>query len=153
MAPLLATALLIIPEDVPHTRGGALFGDLLIRPVPRQLWAGKPVEPRRRIIQTLWPGQFHLRPEFSVLLYPYLDFGLMGVAIALAAFGVAVRTLYQYYLRYSQVFGAQLLFAVALPFIVIAARDSPVDTLARAAFVILPLWFILSLGSRRRVRH
>jgi hypothetical protein len=157
MAPLLAAALHVVPERVPHTHGGATVGDLLTRPIPRQIWPAKPLPPRGRITALLWPGNRSLNPEFSVLLYPYLDFGLAGVILALGIFGIGARLIYDYFRLHRDSLGGSLLFAVTLPFLVVAVRDSPVDTFMRAAFVVGPAWFILRFaekrGGTRRSRH
>jgi hypothetical protein len=152
MAPLLAAALAVIPEQVAHMHGAATVGDFVMRPVPRQLWPAKPIPPRERLTALLWPGNRSVNPEFSLLLYPYLDFGLIGVVFALAAFGVLARVVYGYFRLHSGTFGGSLLFATTLPFLVVAVRDSPVDTFMRAAFVVAPTWFILAMAARARRR-
>lgn len=148
MAPLLATALLIIPEDIPHMHGAAFFGDLLFRPIPRQLWPNKPIPPRERITSTLWPRSPFLNLEYSVLMIGYLDFGLLGVTTLMSILGIALRTLYVYFVRNALDLGAQLVFASTLPVVVSALRDGPVDTITRIVFVVVPLWLILRLAQR-----
>lgn len=149
MAPLLAAAMQVVPERVPHTHGGAIVGDLITRPIPRQIWPAKPLPPRERITALLWPGNRSVNPEYSVLLYPYVDFGLVGVMLALGIFGIGARLIYEYFRVHRDSLGGSLLFAVTLPFLVVAVRDSPVDTFVRAAFVIGPTWFILRFAERR----
>jgi hypothetical protein len=150
MAPLLAAALHVVPESVPHMHGGAVVGDFVTRPVPRQVWPAKPLPPRERITALLWPGNRSVNPEFSLLLYPYLDFGLLGVAIAMAMFGIGARVLYAYFQLHSASFGGRLMFALAIPFLVVGVRDSPVDTFMRATFVLAPAWLILRFAETRR---
>jgi hypothetical protein len=41
----------------------------------------------------------------------------------------------------------RLLFALLVPFMVIALRDSPVDTADKAAFIVLPLWLTFRLAA------
>src|SRR5215216_1800330 len=85
MAATFAAALTVIPESLGHSYGKTIFGDLIVRPIPRPLWEGKPRPPRERLVATLWPSDEAraINPEFSVLLYLYWDFGLIGVAIGL----------------------------------------------------------------------
>lgn len=154
MAPALAAVMSAIPTPIPHTWGMAVFGDLLIRPIPRALWHGKPLAPREQVIATLWPAEYSVagmklaNPEFSILLYFYLDFGLPGIAVGMALFGLGARVAYEYFRR----FGAtstlvRLLFSLFVPFMVIALRDSPVDTIDKAAFIVLPLWLTFHVAA------
>jgi hypothetical protein len=152
MAPLLAVALQNIPEQFPYAYGGATFGDLLIRPIPRQIWVGKPLSPRESLVSTLWPIEYRsgtVNPEFSVLLYFYLDLWVVGVAIGMAAYGILARGLYEYFRMHQTDVTVQLLFSVTLPFLVIALRDSPVDTLVRAIFMVLPIWIIFQIAAAK----
>jgi hypothetical protein len=160
MAPALAAVMSAIPTEIPRTWGMAVFGDLVIRPIPRALWHDKPLAPREQVIATLWPAEYSTEgmklanPEFSILLYFYLDFGLPGIAGGMALFGLGARVAYEYFRR----FGAtstpvRLLFSLFVPFLVIALRDSPVDTIDKAAFIVLPLWLTFhaaAIAPRRR---
>jgi hypothetical protein len=155
MAPALAAALEVVPENLGYTYGETIFGDLVIRPVPRSLWDGKPLAPRERMISTLWPEEyerFHSNPEFSTLLYFYWDFSFVGVVIGLALYGLAARALYEYFLRNRTKISVQVFYSLALWFVVIAARDSPVDTFMRAVFILLPVVLIFGLAARSSTR-
>jgi hypothetical protein len=149
MAPLLASALALVPTEIPHMLGRGVIGELVVRPIPRQLWSNKPLPPRTQVTRALWPGRTDLQPEFSLLFYGYLDFGAIGVALALAAFGILCRALYEYFQTQKTRLSAQLFFAVGLAFVVIGLRDDPVDTFTRGMFVLAPLWIILRAGARR----
>jgi hypothetical protein len=149
MAATLAAALTVIPERLPHTYGTTIFRDLLVRPIPRPLWSGKPEVPRNELKAVLWPREYAngaLNPEFSALLYFYWDFDLLGVVVGLVAYGVAARWLYEYFLRHPEHLSVQVFYALALWFVVIGLRDSPVDTLRRAAFIVVPLWVLFRLA-------
>jgi hypothetical protein len=148
MAPLLAAALTVIPEEMHHTYGRALIGDLFVRPIPRELWPAKPEPPNVQVTETLFPTMPWVNPEYSVLMIPYLDFGLAGVVALMLALGVGLRTLYAYFMHNAGDLGAQLIFAATLSIVVSVARDSPVDSSTRAALVIGPLWLILWLARR-----
>lgn len=152
-APALAAALALVPEEIGHTYGGTIVGDLLFRPIPRALWPRKPVAPREQVVERLFGRLYYARaanPEFSVLLYPYLDFGWPGVAGFLALFGVVARALYEYTRRYVDSVAVRLLFALALPMLALGVRDSPVDNFARLAFLVAPVWFIFYPTLARR---
>jgi hypothetical protein len=154
MAPALAAALSVIPDRLPHEYGRVIFGDLVLRPIPRPFWSHKPLIPRERLIATLWPveaARGTINPEFSVLLYFYWDFGTIGVLLGMAMFGVGARYLYDLYRLREDRLSVRVVYALSVWFVVIALRDSPVDTLVWAAFVILPAWLIFR-GARAPVR-
>jgi hypothetical protein len=142
MAPVLAAALRVIPSQLPYGYGSIIFGDLVRRPVPRTLWPDKPQPPRSQLTSTLWPSENARRsiaPEFSILLYLYWDFGPIGVALGLVVFGLGARFLYDYLLNMQGDLPAQLLYSLALWFIVIGLRNGPVDTFVAAVALIGPL--------------
>jgi hypothetical protein len=142
MAPALAVALSVVPERLPYTYGKTIFGDLVVRPVPRAWWADKPLIPRHELLAEAWPVEFergNINAEFSSLLYFYWDFGLIGVMLGLAVYGVLARYLYEYFRSNDKRLYAQVFFSLAVWFAVIALRDSPVDTFVRAWFVLLPV--------------
>jgi hypothetical protein len=145
MAPALSAALGVIPERLSHTHGATVFGDLVLRPIPRALWQGKPQIPRHKLLATIWPIEYArgtINAEFSALLYWYWDFGVLGVIVALVAYGILARYLYEYFGLHREHPYVQVLYSLSLWFVVIGLRDSPVDTFVRACFVLLPVWLI-----------
>lgn len=145
IVPGLAAAVTVIPSELPHTYGLATFGDFLFRPIPRGLWPAKPQPPREQVISVLTPKRYAdgvANPEFSSLFVFYMDFGLFG-PLALAAVGVLARALWEYRVVAPNAFSVQLLFSLALPFMVFIARDGPVDTAMRVIFILVPLWVAL----------
>jgi hypothetical protein len=149
MAPTFAAALTVIPESLGHSYGKTIFGDLVVRPIPRPLWEGKPEPPRERLVATLWPSEAGaINPEFSVLLYLYWDFGLIGVAIGLVLAGVGCSALYHYLSDRKTDTSAQVLYGLALWFVVIGLRNSPVDTLILAVFIVAPAWIVFRFARR-----
>jgi hypothetical protein len=155
MAPVLAAALTQIPKKLHYTYGRTIFGDLVSRPIPRALWSDKPVPPRDKLIASLWPVERTkgaINPEFSVLLYFFWDFGIPGVIVGMLAFGVAARALFEHFLRYRRSAGVQVLYSLALWFMVIGLRNSPVDTFVQFIFVVFPAWVVLRISIRREIR-
>ncbi len=151
-APDLAAALTVVPARTGYTWGASTLADFFIRPIPRSLWSSKPPIPRARVITMLWPRYYYLgvaNPEFSVLLYPYLDAGLPGVLLLMIVFGVIARAGYDYLRRYRGSIAVTLSYSVALPMLVMAVRDSPVDIVARAVFIVVPVWVAFRLSSPR----
>jgi hypothetical protein len=151
MAATFAAALEVIPEKLPFEFGRTTVGDLVVRPIPRTLWEGKPEPPRRTLIATIWPVEYSrgsINPEFSVLLYLYWDFWIMGVAVGLAFYGVVFRFLYEYFLRNQGILVMQVFFSLSLWFLVVAVRDSPVDMLASFSFTALPAIAIFAVARK-----
>jgi hypothetical protein len=141
MAPGLAAALALIPSQIPHTYGVSLLEDSLARPIPRQIWPNKPHPPRENLIAKLDPGAFQngtANPEFSNLFVFYLDFGMFG-GLALVAYGIIARTVYEWFLLNRELLPARLLFALSLPVMFQVARDSPVDSVAVCAIMAVPI--------------
>jgi hypothetical protein len=155
MAPVLAAALTQIPKKLHYTYGRTIFGDLVSRPIPRALWGDKPELPREKLIASLWPIESKrggINTEFSVLLYFFWDFGIPGVVVGMLLFGVGARTLFEYFQNYRQSTAVQLLYSLALWFVVIGLRNSPVDTFVQLVFVVFPAWLAVRLSEWRGVR-
>jgi hypothetical protein len=155
MAPVLAAALAQIPSKLHYTYGRTILGDLVARPIPRALWSDKPEPPRDKLIRSLWPVERKkggINPEFSVLLYFFWDFGIPGVVVGMLLFGVGARALFEYFRNYRHSTAAQLLYSLALWFVVIGLRNSPVDTFVQLVFVVFPAWLAVRLSERRGVR-
>ena len=144
----LSAALTVVPDELPHRWGGATIGNFVTRPVPREAWSGKPRPPGQTIVVTLWPHLYPgFDPAFSPLLVLYWDYSLPGVAIGMALFGLLCRLLYRWFLLHRRSFVAQVIFAASIWFVVIAARNDPVDTLVLAAFLVGPIVGIVALAS------
>jgi hypothetical protein len=158
MAATLAAALKVIPRERSHTFGSTIFGDLATRPIPRPLWPEKPESPREKLVRTIWPVQADrgtLNPEFSVLLYFFWDFSYVGVLLGLALYGLLTRALFDYFSFHSAILPVQVLFALAIWFLPMALRDSPVDTTINLAFGLAPVPLMFWLGGvveRRMLR-
>lgn len=144
----LSAALTVIPDELSYRFGGATVGNLVTRPVPRELWAGKPLPPEEEVVATVWP-QFYpgLAPAFSPLLVFYWDLGLAGVALGMALVGVLARVFYDWFLLHRRAFGAQLIYSTGLWFMVIGARNDPVNTIVLAAFLLAPVVAIVLVAS------
>jgi hypothetical protein len=155
MAPVLAAAVSVIPERLPHTYGSTIFGDLVTRPVPRALWADKPDPPRDKLIARLWPVEAQdgaINPEFSALLYFYWDFGAPGVVVGLLLYGIGARLLFEYFIRHRFSLAIQVVYSLALWFLIIGLRDSPVDTAVLVMFIVFPAWLVFRLAQKGEIR-
>jgi hypothetical protein len=149
----LSGALTVVPDELERRWGGATLGNLVSRPIPRELWSGKPRPPGEEVVATVWPRYYpYLDPAFSPLLVLYWDFGLPGAAAGMALFGLLARMLYAWFLRHREGFGAQLVFAACLWLVVIGARNDPVDTLVLGTFLVGPVVAVAFHASRRASR-
>jgi hypothetical protein len=142
MAPALAGALLAVPDQLHHRYGRVIFGDLLVRPIPRKLWAGKPEPPTQEVTTKVWPiaretGSFD--PAYTPLLFLYWDFGLPGVFVGMVLLGVLARSLLAYLRAYRQNLLAQLVYAAGLCFLVVAVRHDPVSVFVWWIIIFVPL--------------
>jgi hypothetical protein len=148
MAPVLAGAFTVVPERTGYRWGQVTIGELLVRPVPRQLWPGKPRPVSDRIVAMVWPAYVGttFRPVFTPLLSLYWDFGVTGVIAGMAIFGIACRALYEWFRRHRDALGAQLVFSAALWYVVVGVRNDPVDTVVLASFVMVPLVLVAWLS-------
>jgi hypothetical protein len=147
MVQAFSAALTVIPDELSYRYGGATVGTLLIRPIPRQLWTGKPATPGKEVVGAVWP-QFvrYLDPAFSPLLPLYWDFGLPGVAAGMGLFGLVARALYEWFKRHRRELVAQLVFSLGVWFVVIGVRNAPVDTVVLLCFLLLPVILVAGLG-------
>jgi len=141
MASVFAAELRVIPSKLHYRYGGATLVDLVTRPIPRQLWSGKPRPVEDQLVGAVWPRLLKagFNPAFSLILFFYWDFGIAGVAIGMCLFGLACRVLYEWFLRHRDSLVAQLIFATAVWYVVLGVRNNPVDTIAAASFIVLPV--------------
>lgn len=148
MVPVLSAALTVIPDRLHYRYGGAVFGDLFTRPIPRQVWSDKPRPVEKQLVGAIWPNVVDTySPAFTPNLFFYWDFGLAGVVVGMAVFGFACRTLWEWFLRHSSNVSAQLIFGSALWLIVGAVRNDPVSTIVYACFFVLPLVLLQRLSA------
>jgi hypothetical protein len=155
MAPALAGALRVIPGTLHYRYGDATFGDLVRRPIPRQWWPDKPQPPGRQVVALVWPralaeGSFD--PAFTPLLYFFWDFGLVGVFVGMALYGVSMRLLFEYLLLHRRNVVAQLLFASGLWYLVVALRHDPAGVFVQAVVLFVPLIAIFAIPRRAFAR-
>jgi hypothetical protein len=149
MAPALAGALLAVPDQLPHRYGRVIVGDLLVRPIPRKLWAGKPEPPTEEVTTAVWPiarrtGNFD--PAYTPLLFLYWDFGLPGVFVGMALLGVLARSLLGYLDGHRRNLVAQLVYAAGICFLVVALRHDPVSVTVWGIIIFAPLIGIFRLA-------
>lgn len=152
MDPALAAVIAAGSADGGSQYGWASAGEVFVRPIPRLLWPGKPLPPRQQIIAETWPAEYRAgiaNPEFSILLYFFLDFSFAGALAGMFILGVLGRALYEYLNLRPGNLVAQLVFSALVPFIPILLRDSPTDTIIKLAFAVAPLLVVCRLAAVR----
>ena len=152
MFSILALEVEVVPSEHPHLPGVTALS-LLSRPVPNQLWPGKPETADARIFTYLFPrvaSATRAGSAPSVFGGLWLDSGYFGVVIGSFLFGFAARVLYEYFLRLAGNPSVRLLYAASLPVVLMLLRGNPTDTLARAAFLIVPILIIVWFAAPRR---
>jgi hypothetical protein len=152
MAPALAAAMTVVPSDIHYKYGWATVGDLVTRPIPRSIWSNKPLAPREQVVQQLFPYEFSIHaanPEFSPMLGFYMDFGWLGVGLGLFAYGVLFRAVYAYFQQHRANLQVQVMFALSVPLMFIAMRDSLVDTMIRAILVLGPVFVVFAVAKAK----
>ena len=122
---------------------GESFVYLVIHPIPRRLWPGKPDSPARTIIRAAFRGDN--APIASGVAYPnfaefYANFGLPGMIFGMAFFGFLMRRTYDFLNANRASPLAMAIFSLALPFLVqVVSRGYLVQIFQEFAFIIAPL--------------
>ena len=144
----LSAALTVVPEELPHRWGGATVGNLATRPVPRELWSGKPRPPGETVVATIWPQHY---PALNLAFTPLLP--LTGTSAFWAwrpgwrCSDSCAGCCTSGSRSIGRDFVAQVVYAASVWFVVIAARNDPVDTLVLAAFLLAPVIAIVAVAS------
>lgn len=152
MAPALAAVIAVDAVNPGASHGFASIGDTFVRPLPRLFWSEKPLPVRHQIIEDTWPIEYkggYANPEFSILLYFYLDASYIGVFVGMLLVGVFLRALYAALVIHGDSQVVRILFSALLPFVPILLRDSPTDTVVKLGFSFIPLVIICLLASDR----
>jgi hypothetical protein len=143
-------ALTAIPDPLGYRFGGATVGDLVLRPVPREVWVDKPLPPITEVTKQVWPvavetGGFN--PAFTPVMSFYWDFGVLGVFVGMGLFGVLARSLWEYFIRLRSSFAAQLIYATALCYLVVVLRHDPVIVTIWGLILFVPLVAVIRLST------
>jgi hypothetical protein len=121
--------------------------------VPRRLWAEKPEPPGQEVTARVWPearesGGFD--PAFTPLLVLFWDFGLAGALAGMVVLGVIARVLQEYLRIHGDRIVAQLVYAAAVCFLVVAVRHDPVTTFVWSIVLFAPIVLVFRLAGRER---
>jgi oligosaccharide repeat unit polymerase len=138
MVDALAVEMQFVPSQIPH-QPLSILTNVLAAPVPSILWSGKPAPMDSILNEKL----FGIEKNNASIAYSFVgelffDSGVFGVVFGLGALGAGSAALYRmkYFAGRPEVI---LIYAAALPAIVILMRGSLIYTLGRALFTVFPL--------------
>jgi oligosaccharide repeat unit polymerase len=135
-------------------RGGSTYIEDVTRPVPRAIWSGKPIAAETDMMSQLWPDLYALNIHFTFSMFaePYLNFGVLGVALILFAAGVLWRALYTWFRRAPNNPGVMTLYALSFPYLFVYMRGGFGLDYYRQAFAVIPVVLALAYAGRKRRR-
>jgi hypothetical protein len=129
----------------------------LAYPLPRSIIGknNKPQAAGQQVINRLFPPKMGQRASFNGAMFGdfYSDFGWVTIILYCAAIGIMVRFMWEYFLLHKKSEGIQIVFAAALPMLVILVRNSITDAIARSLFMVGPLLLCLIVCSRPQMRR
>lgn len=138
---------------------GASFAYLVVHPIPRRLWSGKPEAPVLGIIRNAFGGNAAVQAGVA---YPnigeyYANFGLIGIIGGMMLFGLVMRWLWEFALLHRANPWIRCVYGIALPLLVVAvSRGYFVQIFQSAVFFIGPvlggMWVARRRAARRHVR-
>lgn len=141
----------MVPARVPYQHG-SLLKDPLIRAVPSALWPGRPLESNAVVMRNMNRERFdeaYSGAATSIIGYLYYDSGYITVVTGMFSLGIALGLLWHGYLRSPSALTTQLLYAAALPLVIVLIRGTLPGTMTRGAFVVLPLYAIIRFAQAR----
>ena len=135
-------------------RGGSTYIEDVTRPVPRAIWSGKPIAAETDMMSQLWPDLYALNIHFTFSMFaePYLNFGVLGVALVLFVAGVLWRALYTWFRRAPNNPGVMTLYALSFPYLFVYMRGGFGLDYYRQAFAVIPVLLALAYAGRKRRR-
>jgi oligosaccharide repeat unit polymerase len=133
-------------------RGGSTYIEDVTRPVPRAIWSGKPIAAETDMMSQLWPDLYALNIHFTFSMFaePYLNFGVLGVALILFGAGVLWRALYTWFRRAPNNPGVMTLYALSFPYLFVYMRGGFGLDYYRQAFAVIPVVLALAYAGRKR---
>lgn len=151
MLPALAIELSSVPEVIPYQLGSTYL-EAAVRPIPRAFWSSKPEAAETQLMRVLWPDLAAQRVglAFSLFGEPYLNFGFPGVIAITSIFGVAWRSLWEYWRRQPLNMVTIGIFAISWPFLFVYMRGGIGVDYQRQLIALLPFIALAWFGSRRR---
>src|ERR1700694_4728739 len=119
----LAIELRVVPSIVPFAFGSTYL-EAVTRPIPRALWASKPLASDTQLMTVIWPQLAIAQVGFAFSIFgePYLNLGILGVIPFCLGFGVAWKTLYVSLRRHPSNRFVITVYALSWPFLLVYVR-------------------------------
>jgi hypothetical protein len=153
----LAVAASSLHGGSPHLtfRRGSTYVEDVTRAVPRAIWKGKPIAAETVLMSQLWPDLYaqNIHFTFSEFAEPYLNFGILGVALVLFVAGVLWRSLYTWFCRAPSNPAVMTLYALSFPYLFVYMRGGFGLDYYRQAFAVIPVLLALAYAGRRERRR
>ncbi|MBO0768212.1 MAG: oligosaccharide repeat unit polymerase [Solirubrobacterales bacterium] len=130
---------------------GGTVSSLITGWIPHEFFAGgkKPLTPLQYVTWTLFPttqGGGSYGP--SMFGSMYIDYGWFTLALFAALVGIALRSLWEYFLMAPRTSGMQLAFAASMPLAIIMLRNDVDDIVYRSVFFVVPIILCIVSCSR-----
>ena len=150
MLPALAIELAYVPEVIPYQLGST-YVEAAVRPIPRAFWSSKPEAAETQLMRAIWPDLAAQRVglAFSLFGEPYLNFGFAGVVAISSIFGVAWRSVWEYWRGQPQNTVAIGIYAISWPFLFVYMRGGIGVDYQRQLIALVPFIALAWFGSRR----
>ncbi len=151
MLPALAIELAYVPEVVPH-QAGSTYLEAALRPIPRAIWPDKPEGADTQLMRVLWPdlADQGIGLAFSFFGEPFLNFGVPGVLAIALLFGMAWRTLWEYWRRQPMNSAAIGIFAISWPFLFVYLRGGIGIDYQRQVIALVPFIALVWVAAGRQ---
>ena len=120
-------------------------------PIPGKLWAGKPEEPAKGVYDELYRTlSANNRSGFAVSMFGsfYADSGWIGVVLYSMLYGILFRALFEYWRQRKSNAGVTMVYAAALPLVIMMLRTSAALAVGGAFILVIPLIVILVWAGR-----
>ena len=140
------------PEEHDFLWGGS-YAYLAVHPIPRALWPDKPQPPVWEIVRASFGSD---AARVAGVAYPnigefYVNAGLLGIVVGMAAFGIFLRALYAYTLGSVANPWTRVIYAIALPFLIqVVSRGYFVAIAQYTAYLFGPIVFWMWVASLRQ---
>jgi hypothetical protein len=136
----LALGMQEVPAHLPFQPFSSVIS-LIAHPIPRELWRDKPTTVDGQVDVMLFPDleSGAASVAHSVVGNFYYDTGMIGVAIGMLVVGWGLRVLYAYFRLHANNDQVRVVYASALPLVIVLFRGNLPDTFARALFTVGPL--------------
>ncbi len=133
-----------IPANLDYLYGLGFF-QAFIHPVPRLIWASKPILPSVFFMQQVLPDYYYYGIGFASSIFGdlYWNFGYLGIPLGMFLIGIFLKTLYVWLLRNKNLLSAKLTYAYILAYLPMYLRGEFIGTSVWFLFTYIPLFLSL----------